>query len=314
MIVKEVKKHAMQEAANGEARVPFSTEDRVLLERYFLVAEMISRCCGSGCEVLIYSYEDYGKAIIKIINGHVSGRSLGDPITEFGLKRAKAAFENQEDITGPYLARTMGGALLKGITMVIRNEENRPIGAFCINIDLSIPMERFVKEFLLSIDQSATADEILVPDLSEKVATVLAEEMDALSRVTGVSPSKRINLVTALECRAFSISRVRGAWVGNLGGTRHTIYKYLRNLKTLPQTTLETAEQGERTCVKKPPPLTLPGGLRSLPQADKSGKYVFFCPDRLLVDPRHRRLVPGGSKPRPAKPVHDEDDPVSASD
>ena len=236
MIVKEVKKHAMQEAANGEARVPFSTEDRVLLERYFLVAEMISRCCGSGCEVLIYSYEDYGKAIIKIINGHVSGRSLGDHITEFGLKRAKAAFENQEDITGPYLARNMGGALLKGITMVIRNEENRPIGAFCINIDLSIPMERFVKEFLLSIDQSATADEILVPDLSEKVATVLAEEMDALSRVTGVSPSKKNRrLVTALEGRGvFDIKGSVELVAGTLGVTRHTIYKYLRELKNPP--------------------------------------------------------------------------------
>lgn len=237
MVVSEVKKMAIQEAFHGEARFPFSAEDRILLERYFPIAELISRCSGSGCEVLIYSYEDFNRSIIKILNGHVSGRKLGDPITEFGLNRAKAAFDGEEDITGPYLARTKGGALLKCITMVIRNRENRPIGAFGINIDLSMPMERFVKEFLLSIDQNAAADEILVPDLSEKVATVLAEEIDALSRVTGVSPSKKNRrLVIALESRG--VFEVKGAVelvAGELGVTKHTIYKYLRELKDHPK-------------------------------------------------------------------------------
>ncbi|MDX9827101.1 MAG: PAS domain-containing protein [Spirochaetia bacterium] len=233
MIVREAKKHTVQEAIDGAARFSFSAADKVLLERYFPVADMISRCCGSGCEVLIYSYEDFNKAIIKIINGHVSGRSLDDPITEFGLKRAWAAFENEPDITGPYLARTKSGALLKCIAMVIRNESNQPIGAFGINIDLSIPMERFVKEFLLSIDKSGTADEVLAPDLSERVATVVAEELDTLSRITGVSPSqKNRNLVTSLNARGiFDIKGSVELVAGELGVTKHTIYKYLREIK-----------------------------------------------------------------------------------
>ncbi len=233
MIVREVKKQAVKEAFDGQPRFPFTAEDRDVLERYFSVAEMISRCCGSGCEVLVYSYEDFNKAIIKIINGHVSGRSLGSPITEFGLNCAKVALESDQDITGPYLARTRSGSLLKCISMVIRNENKQPVGAFCINIDLSVPMERFVKEFLLSIDKSGAADEVLVPDLSEKVATVLAEEIEALSRVTGVSPShKNRNLVTALNHRGiFDVKGSVDLVAGELGVTKHTIYKYLRELK-----------------------------------------------------------------------------------
>ncbi|MDD3981080.1 MAG: PAS domain-containing protein [Spirochaetia bacterium] len=233
MVVREVKKQAIQEAFDEGPRFPFTAEDRVVLERYFPLAEMISRCCGSGCEVLVYSYEDFNRAIVKIINGEVSGRNLGSPITEFGLNCAKTALESDQDITGPYLARTKSGALLKCISMVIRNEKKQPIGAFGINIDLSIPMERFVKEFLLSIDKSGTADEVLVPDLSEKVVTAVAEEMDALSRVTGVSPSqKNRNLVTALHHRGvFNVKGSVELVAGELGVTKHTIYKYLREIK-----------------------------------------------------------------------------------
>jgi predicted transcriptional regulator YheO len=117
--------------------------------------------------------------------------------------------------------------------MVIRNESNQPIGAFGINIDLSIPMERFVKEFLLSIDKSGTADEVLAPDLSERVATVVAEELDTLSRITGVSPSqKNRNLVTSLNARGiFDIKGSVELVAGELGVTKHTIYKYLREIK-----------------------------------------------------------------------------------
>jgi predicted transcriptional regulator YheO len=232
MVVRDVKKQVIQETFEGQPNFPFSAGDRVVLERYFPITEMISRCCGSGCEVLIYSYEDFNKAIIKIINGHVSGRCLGNPITEFGLNVAKAAIESDEDITGPYLARTKSGSLLKCISMVIRNEKKQPIGALGINIDLSIPMERFVKDFLLSIDQSGTADEVLASDLGEKVATLVAEELEAFSRITGVSPSKKNrNIVTALNKRGiFDVKGSVELVAGELGVTKHTIYKYLREI------------------------------------------------------------------------------------
>ncbi len=232
MVVRDVKKQVIQETFEGQPNFPFSAGDRVVLERYFPITEMISRCCGSGCEVLIYSYEDFNKAIIKIINEHVSGRCLGNPITEFGLNVAKAAIESDEDITGPYLARTKSGSLLKCISMVIRNEKKQPIGALGINIDLSIPMERFVKDFLLSIDQSGTADEVLASDLGEKVATLVAEELEAFSRITGVSPSKKNrNIVTALNKRGiFDVKGSVELVAGELGVTKHTIYKYLREI------------------------------------------------------------------------------------
>jgi len=232
MLVKEVKKKAIQKAIEGQEKTSFSASDRILLERYFPMIDMISRCSGSGCEVLIYSYEDFSKSILKIVNGHVSGRKEGDAITEFGLKVARAAIEGEQDITGPYMARTKSGSLLKCITMVIRNEEKYPIGAFCINIDLSIPMERFLKEFL-ALDKEGPADEILVPNLSERVATAVAEEMEHLARSTGISPSKKNrNLVTALEKKGiFDIKGSVELVAGELGVTRHTIYKYLREIK-----------------------------------------------------------------------------------
>jgi predicted transcriptional regulator YheO len=61
----------------------------------------------------------------------------------------------------------------------------------------------------------------------------VADELEAISRLTGVSPTEKNRRVVAnLELRSvFAIKGAVDLVASELGVTKHTIYKYLRELR-----------------------------------------------------------------------------------
>jgi predicted transcriptional regulator YheO len=232
MIAKEIKKAADPDEISAHEKRVFTARDNEILARYDLVADTIASTFGKGCEVVVHSLEDLGKSIVKIVNGEVTGRVLGAPITDLGLKVATNAVGSEDNVVGPYFSMTKAGKPLKSVTMVIRNDEGAPIGFLCINFDLSMPLNQFIKDFFPSAAE-APAGENFAPDVGELVAQAVADELEAVSRVTGVSPTeKNRRIVANLEQR--SIFDIKGSVelvAGELGVTKHTIYKYLREMR-----------------------------------------------------------------------------------
>ncbi len=232
MIAKEIKKPASKDDIAAHAKRVFTARDRQILANHGPIADAIASTFGKSCEVVIHSLEDLGKSIIKIVNGEVTGRVVGAPITDLGLKVAGNAVDMKESIIGPYFSKTKTGKPLKTTTMIIRNDEAVPIGFLCINFDLSIPLIQFLTEFSPAIE-TPTEGENFPPDVSHLVAQAVADELDAISRITGVSPTEKNRRVVAnLELRGvFDIKGSVELVSGELGVTKHTIYKYLRELR-----------------------------------------------------------------------------------
>ena len=232
MIAKEIKKAADPDEISAHEKRVFTARDNEILARYDLVADTIASTFGKGCEVVVHSLEDLGKSIVKIVNGEVTGRVLGAPITDLGLKVATNAVGSEDNVVGPYFSMTKAGKPLKSVTMVIRNDEGAPIGFLCINFDLSMPLNQFIKDFFPSAAEAPAGDNF-APDVGELVAQAVADELEAVSRVTGVSPTeKNRRIVANLEQR--SIFDIKGSVelvAGELGVTKHTIYKYLREMR-----------------------------------------------------------------------------------
>ncbi len=232
MIAKEIKKPASQDDIAAHVKRVFTARDKQILANHFAIADTIAQTFGKGCEVVIHSLEDIGKSIVKIVNGEVTGRILGAPITDLGLKVANNAYDSKEDIVGPYFSKTKAGKPLKSTTMIIRNDEGAPIGFLCINFDLSMPLTQFFADFSPA-PEVPPSGENFAPDVDELVAQAVADELEGVSRVTGVSPTeKNRRIVANLELR--SIFDIKGAVelvAGELGVTKHTIYKYLRELR-----------------------------------------------------------------------------------
>ena len=210
----------------------FTPSDRAILARYGNVAETVARLFGSGCEVVIHSLEDMSHSVVKTVNGNVTGRVIGSPITDLVLDVLNKSLEAKEDIMGPYFSNTKAGKPLKSVKMLIRNDGEIPIGFLCINYDLSLPLGRFLEEFSPSAN-APQSGEHFAPDVGELVAQAVADELGAISGITGVSPTeKNRGVVAKLEQRRlFDIKGSVELVAGELGVTIHTIYKYLREMR-----------------------------------------------------------------------------------
>lgn len=211
---------------------PFTPADRRLLRRYEGVADAIATLFGRGCEIVLHSLEDLSHSVVKIVNGHVTGRSLGSPITDLGLKVLRRSFEGTEDVIGSYFAFTDSGRPIKSVTLLIRNDRDVPIGMLCINFDLSMPLASFIKEFSPFQDLPASSEHFPA-GVGDLVQHALAEEAENLVRANGVPiQEKNRKIVEGLENRGlFGIKGSVESVSKGLGITKYTIYKYLREIR-----------------------------------------------------------------------------------
>ena len=78
---------------------------------------------GKKCEVLIHDFRNPQHSIMAIENGHVTGRKIGDPITNLALSVwKKNGYENKKiDRIINYKTKTKDGKMLKSSTVFIRN-------------------------------------------------------------------------------------------------------------------------------------------------------------------------------------------------
>lgn len=88
----------MNASAYKSFNIVFTDKDREYLETNFRLAETIAEFIGPHCEVVIHSFESFEESVVKIVNGHHTGRELGSPITDMGLKMLNA-FEKTGNVT-----------------------------------------------------------------------------------------------------------------------------------------------------------------------------------------------------------------------
>ena len=60
-----------------------------ILQGFIPIVEGIAKTFGKNCEVVLHDFSNLQSSIIAIENGHVTGRSVGSPMTEVGLKAIK---------------------------------------------------------------------------------------------------------------------------------------------------------------------------------------------------------------------------------
>ena len=229
---KENRKQLSTFDSETKVNCAFSSSNREILTRYKDVAETIARLFGSGCEIVIHSLEDMAHSVVMSINGNVTGRKIGSPITNLGLEVLNKSLAEKEDIIGPYFSKTKAGKSIKSAKMLIRDDKGIPIGLLCINFDLSVPLSRFLEEFSPS-GKGTQSSENFAPDVGELVAQAVADELGAISGITGISPTgKNRTVVSKLGQRGvFEIKGSVELVAGELGVTTHTIYKYLREMR-----------------------------------------------------------------------------------
>lgn len=213
----------------------FTDEDAKFLETYFRLADTIADLIGPHCEIVIHSFESFEKSVVKIVNGHHTGRTIYSPITDVGLKMLSQFKKTGEVAPKSYFTTSKGGALLKSTTCVLAGEAGKPIGLFCININLSCPFPEIIQTLMpdmanlhagINENFSSSATDVIEQALNNAVL-----EVDNDPSVNQKGRNKAITKVL-LENEIFEFKEATAMVSEHLGITRHAIYKYIREFKS----------------------------------------------------------------------------------
>ena len=114
--------------------------DDLTLESLVLIAHGIARQFGNDCEVCIHDLQanDLEHTICYIINGHVSGRKIGDGASKIVLETLEALKkgDNVSDHLG-YRTHTSDGRILKSSTIFLKDESGKYRFILGINHDMT---------------------------------------------------------------------------------------------------------------------------------------------------------------------------------
>ncbi len=229
MKIKEEKQH-------GKGRikaVELGREDKAILHAIEPIVEGIAKLFGSNCEVALHSLKDPGHSIIKIENGHVTGRKIGSSLTDFGIKVLEDENSLKSNVIGSYYTKTKDGRTLKSITVLIRNDKEKPIGFLCINVDLSVSLINLLQNLLPSPGITVKETKHFTTSVQELVEEVLDEAISKINKDKSIPNSKKNKLI-AFELYNKGIFDIRGAVdivAQKMGISRYSVYNYIREAR-----------------------------------------------------------------------------------
>lgn len=97
----------------------------------------LGACFGENTEVVLHSFEDINRSVIAIHNGHISGRTIGAPLTSFALSKLKDKGKEGPPYYLNYLGKSKNNQPLRSNSFFILNSKGDPVGMLCINMDVT---------------------------------------------------------------------------------------------------------------------------------------------------------------------------------
>jgi predicted transcriptional regulator YheO len=194
------------------------------LKHYFAIAEAISTLFYPHVEVVIH---DLRTGCIVAIFNNFSKRKVGDEsLLSEDLSRLP-------DIFPPYTKVNWDGRKLKSVTATVKNQNNTPIGLFCINFDISKwkAMHHLIGEWIQLPADIEKPEVLFEDDWRERINTYVSNYLQKQGisiAVLAKDRSKKKELVHILHAAGAFKAKHAASYVAEvLCLSRATIYNYL---------------------------------------------------------------------------------------
>lgn len=90
------------------------------LERYIPLVEFMGKICGKNYEIILHDVSTPERSVIAACNEHLSGRRIGDPMTELAKELLRTGVYQEHDYVANYEGRTRGGKRFVSSTYFIK--------------------------------------------------------------------------------------------------------------------------------------------------------------------------------------------------
>ncbi|POP46398.1 hypothetical protein CHU32_06510 [Superficieibacter electus] len=193
---------------------------------------------GEHCEVVLHDHsQGLESSIVAIINGHVTGRKVGDPSSNLGLEVLRGS-----DVNGDrhnYFTKTREGKTLRSTSVYLRNNHKQVIGALCINLDISdiLQAEKMLNKMAGRPDNTPTpakeVNEVFVKDVNELLDYLIAECMTLIDvPVSNMSRQDKLNAIKFFDDKGVFLIKKSGERICEfLNISKYTLYAYLGELR-----------------------------------------------------------------------------------
>lgn len=211
------------------------------IKKFISIADFLGEVLGSNTEILLHDLTDYKQSIVYIINGHISNRKIGDPITDLVLEFMATESKGNKQFISKYNSKTIEGRLLYSSTYFIRDNSNKIVGALCLNSDYHEVKKSL--SFLTSLLPNYVDDKVLsINNIKENLNSdpqeLTLNKIDAIINEFDVVPSRmtteeKTDVIAALnDCGIFNIRGSVQEVANKLQMSEPSIYRYIKKIKS----------------------------------------------------------------------------------
>ena len=208
--------------------------DRKILQSYDTVLDGLAEYLGEGCEIVLHSLENLEQSVIKIVNGHHTGRTIGAPITNLAMEMLEEIQKDRSKTSISYFTTNKKGEPLKSATIAIRGENERIIGLLCINFYLNMPLASFLSVFAFNKETGPEPQtEIFVDNSNEMLEEAVCQIRKQVAQDRAVRPSLKNRYIIRLlyQKGIFNMKNAVEYVADQLGISKNTVYMHLRYIK-----------------------------------------------------------------------------------
>lgn len=208
-----------------------------------MIAHGIARQFGNDCEVCIHDLQanDLEHTICYIINGHVSGRKIGDGASKIVLETLEALKkgDNVSDHLG-YRTHTSDGRILKSSTIFLKDESGKYRFILGINHDMTdfINAQSALSSIVENIE---AAGEDIYGQIPLSVNDLLDNLIEQSVKLVGKTPAlmtkdEKVKAIKFLQdAGAFLITRSGDKISQFFGISKFTLYSYIDQAKAVDE-------------------------------------------------------------------------------
>ncbi|MEF9938526.1 MAG: PAS domain-containing protein [Clostridium sp.] len=209
-----------------------SETDKIILDSYKTVIDGLAEYLGSGYELILHSLDNLEHSVIKIVNGHYTGRVEGAPITNLALKMLDNIQKKNEPKALCYFNKK-NGSTLKSATIPIVGENARIIGLLCINFHTEVSFSSVLASFTPAPDTVTNAVEIFTDNVDDLILGAVEEaKVKIYANPTITTSNKNKEIIRFLyEKGIFNMKDAVIRVADYLGLSKNTVYLHLRNLE-----------------------------------------------------------------------------------
>jgi predicted transcriptional regulator YheO len=203
------------------------------LTQYIPFADALVETFGSSCEIAIHEFSHPESSVVYLA-GNVVGRKIGSPITEPLELQLRLYGDNVPDIYN-FTRKLKDGRNTKCSNIFIRDDQNKVIGCFCINYDLSLieAMKKFTDEWIPPEAKSNHSSEEKYSDISNVLDQIINDTLSKYSKpVSLMQKEDKLKIVENLDERGVFLIKGSVDNVANsIGVSRYSVYNYLDEVR-----------------------------------------------------------------------------------